>query len=52
MICSAARHRIELTEIHADYPGDTFMPRRAATVGADRREDHPANDRTRPFQPS
>jgi dihydrofolate reductase len=35
-------HRIELTQIHADYPGDTFMsePGREWVLGA--REDHAA----------
>ena len=37
-------HRIEVTEIHADYPGDTFMK----PLGDDWREcaraDHPAED--------
>ena len=36
-------HRIELTQIHADYPGDTFMPEpgRDWVLGA--REDHAAD---------
>ncbi len=36
-------HRIELTQIHADYPGDTFMaePGRAWVLSA--REDHAAD---------
>jgi dihydrofolate reductase len=35
-------HRIELTQIHAEYPGDTFMPEpgREWVLGA--REDHAA----------
>ena len=37
-------HRIELTQIHADYPGDTFMaePRREWVLMG--REDHAAQD--------
>jgi dihydrofolate reductase len=35
-------HRIELTEVHADYPGDTHMPPLDAEWREVRREDHPA----------
>jgi dihydrofolate reductase len=38
--------RIELTQIHADYPGDTFMPPLANKWEETAREDHPANGDT------
>lgn len=34
--------RIELTQIHADYPGDTFMPPLGPEWAESAREDHPA----------
>jgi len=36
-------HRIELTEIHADYPGDTEMPATGAEWRETAREEHPAD---------
>ena len=36
--------RIELTEIHADYPGDTFMPPLTSDWEETFREEHPAED--------
>jgi dihydrofolate reductase len=36
--------RIELTEIHADYPGDTFMPPLTSDWAETFREEHPAAD--------
>ena len=36
--------RVELTEIHADYPGDTIMPPLTADWGVSFREEHPAAD--------
>jgi len=36
-------HRIEVTEIHADYPGDTFMKPLSSQWEATAREDHPAD---------
>ena len=36
--------RIELTEIHADFAGDTFMPAPGPTWNVTAREDHPAED--------
>jgi dihydrofolate reductase len=36
--------RIELTEIHADYPGDTFMPPLTPDWAETGREEHPAQD--------
>lgn len=35
-------HRIELTEIHADYPGDTVMPAHGPEWRETAREEHPA----------
>ncbi len=35
-------HRIEVTEVHAEYDGDTFMPPLGAEWDAVAREDHPA----------
>ncbi len=35
-------HRIEITEIHADYDGDTFMPPLDAHWQETARSDHPA----------
>lgn len=35
-------HRIELTQIHADYPGDTFMPAPGPEWSLSAREDHAA----------
>lgn len=35
-------HRIEVTEIHAEYPGDTFMKPLGADWKVTAREDHPA----------
>ncbi|HSF12289.1 MAG TPA: dihydrofolate reductase [Erythrobacter sp.] len=35
-------HRIELTQIHADYPGDTFMPEPGREWVLTGREDHAA----------
>lgn len=35
-------HRIEVTEIHADYPGDTFMKPLGAEWEVTAREDHAA----------
>ena len=35
-------HRIEVTEIHADYPGDTFMKPLGSEWQVSAREDHPA----------
>ena len=35
-------HRIELTQIHADYPGDTFMPEPGREWVLSAREDHAA----------
>jgi dihydrofolate reductase len=35
-------HRIELTEVHADVPGDTFMPPLDASWREVFREEHPA----------
>ena len=35
-------HRIEVTEIHADYPGDTFMKPLGQDWSVTAREDHPA----------
>ena len=35
-------HRIELTQIHAQYPGDTFMPEPGREWALDAREDHAA----------
>jgi dihydrofolate reductase len=37
-------HRIELTQIHADYPGDTFMPEPGKGWVLTAREDHAACD--------
>jgi dihydrofolate reductase len=37
-------HRIELTQIHADYPGDTFMAEPGRDWVLTGREDHAAND--------
>ena len=39
-----AAHRIELTEIHADYAGDTMMPPHGPQWRELRREEHPACD--------
>ena len=39
--------RLELTEVHADYAGDTTMPAPGPEWGETAREDHPA-DGTRP----
>ena len=36
--------RIELTQIHADYPGDTFMPEPGRDWELTAREDHAAQD--------
>lgn len=36
-------HRIELTQIHADYPGDTFMPEPGREWVLSGREDHAAD---------
>lgn len=36
-------HRIELTQIHADYPGDTFMPEPGREWVLCAREDHAAD---------
>jgi len=36
-------HRIELTQIHADYPGDTFMAEPGREWALSAREDHAAN---------
>jgi dihydrofolate reductase len=36
-------HRIELTQIHADYPGDTFMPEPGREWVLSAREDHAAD---------
>lgn len=36
-------HRIELTEIHADYPGDTEMPETGPEWRETAREEHPAS---------
>lgn len=36
--------RVELTEIHADFDGDTFMPPLGAEWEAVAREDHPADN--------
>jgi dihydrofolate reductase len=36
-------HRIELTQIHAEYPGDTFMPEPGREWTLDAREDHAAD---------
>ena len=36
--------RVELTEIHADYPGDTVMPALAPEWRETAREEHPAAD--------
>lgn len=36
--------RIELTEIHADYPGDTIMPPPGPEWHEAKREEHPASD--------
>ena len=42
--------RIELTEVHADAEGDTFMPRFDAGIWREtRREDRPAADRVPAF---
>ncbi len=41
--------RIEVTEIHADFPGDTFMKPLNAQWEATGREDHPANGETPAF---
>jgi dihydrofolate reductase len=35
--------RIELTEVHADYPGDTHMPEPARDWHETAREEHPAD---------
>jgi dihydrofolate reductase len=35
-------HRIEMTQIHADYPGDTFMAEPARSFALTAREDHAA----------
>jgi dihydrofolate reductase len=35
-------HRIELTQIHAEYPGDTFMPEPGREWVLSAREDHAA----------
>ena len=35
--------RIEVTEIHADYPGDTFMKPLGPEWEVSQREDHPAD---------
>ena len=35
-------HRIELTQIHADFPGDTFMAEPGREWALTAREDHPA----------
>jgi dihydrofolate reductase len=35
-------HRIEMTQIHADYPGDTFMAEPARPFALTAREDHAA----------
>ena len=37
-------HRIELTQIHASYPGDTFMAEPGREWVLTGREDHAAND--------
>jgi len=37
-------HRIEITEIHADYPGDTFMKPLGPEWKVVAREDHPASE--------
>jgi dihydrofolate reductase len=37
-------HRIELTQIHADYPGDTFMAEPGTGWALTAREDHAASD--------
>lgn len=37
--------RVELTQIHADYEGDTFMPPLGPEWHETAREDHPADDR-------
>jgi dihydrofolate reductase len=37
-------HRIELTQIHADYPGDTFMAEPSRDWVLTGREDHAASD--------
>lgn len=36
--------RVELTQIHADYEGDTFMPPLGPEWHETAREDHPADD--------
>ncbi len=36
-------HRIEVTEIHEDYPGDTFMKPLGAEWEVTARDDHPAD---------
>ena len=36
--------RVELTEVHADIPGDTFMPPLGASWSEVFREEHPAAD--------
>jgi dihydrofolate reductase len=41
--------RIELTQIHADYPGDTFMPPLGPEWAESAREDHPAHGDTPAF---
>jgi dihydrofolate reductase len=41
--------RIELTQIHADYPGDTFMPPLGPVWAESAREDHPAHGDTPAF---
>ncbi len=37
-------HRIEMTQIHADYPGDTFMAEPGTGWALTAREDHAASD--------
>jgi dihydrofolate reductase len=37
--------RIELTEVHGEFDGDTFMPALAAEWTEAARKDHPADDR-------
>lgn len=41
--------RVELTQIHADYPGDTFMPPLGAQWAITAREDHIADGDKPPF---
>ncbi len=38
--------RVELTEVHADYPGDVTMPALDHAWHESARENHPATDKT------